>query len=57
VNWRSRPFFLGFLGALTALLVGILLGVSVLVYVRASHGEQAYQYLIEAIKQQQAQKK
>lgn len=56
-GWRSRPFLVGFLGALTAMVIGLLLGAGVIVYIRALHGEQAYQYLIEAIKQQQAQKK
>jgi hypothetical protein len=48
VTWiRVRPFMIGFLGALSALLIGLLLGLIVLIWVRASHGEQAYQYLIQ----------
>ena len=51
----KSPFLVGFLGALVAVLVSAALFVVVLTFVRASHGELAYEYILHVQQAQQAQ--
>jgi hypothetical protein len=58
MEWlKTRPFLWGFLGAVTGLLLGILIGLAVIVWVRAANGQQAFDYLARELAKQQQQVK
>ena len=48
------PFILGFLGALAAVLIVGVIYSGILLWSRALHGEQAYEYIQHVIQAQQA---